>query len=180
MPPLMSRAEEITWRIVLFPFLGFFFFLFLYFPSHCLFFIDSRLHQKRATSIEDEIINLFSKVSYFGVYDGHGGVRAADYLQEHLHHRICNSEAFARGDFEIAIKDGFRKTDEEFLKLCKEKYYMDGSTCCVAMIIDNKLITAHAGKKHNSKFSLFKCKFLWKKKKATRERCFVEIKKPSV
>lgn len=107
------------------------------------------MHQKRSETIEDEVINLFSKIAFFGVYDGHGGVRAADYLKAHLHERICNQEAFAKGDFETAIKTGFQKTDDEFLKLCKERYFMDGSTAVVAMIIDNKLITAHAGKKKN-------------------------------
>ena len=40
---------------------------------------------------------------------------------------------------------GFRKTDQDFLNLCKQYRLLDGSTAVVAMIIDNKIITAHAG-----------------------------------
>lgn len=104
-----------------------------------------RLRQKKASTLLEEIANLFSKIGFFGVYDGHGGVRAAEYLTKHLHDNICNQEAFKQGDFETAIKVGFKKTDDAFLKLCRENYYMDGTTCCICMIIDNKLIAAHAG-----------------------------------
>lgn len=50
-----------------------------------------RLSQPVPVTVEDELSNLFSKVSYFGIYDGHGGARAAQYLTEHLHLDICNS-----------------------------------------------------------------------------------------
>lgn len=105
----------------------------------------TRLHQRKADHLFEEIVNLFSKVGYFGIFDGHGGVRCAEYLLQNLHKNICNQEAFARGEFEKALLTGFQQTDDNFLKLCREHYYMDGSTCAIALIIDNKVITAHAG-----------------------------------
>ncbi len=56
----------------------------------------------------EEVVNLFSKVSFFGIYDGHGGARCADYLKQNLHRNICNTEHFAKGDFDTAIKLGFQ------------------------------------------------------------------------
>jgi len=104
-----------------------------------------RLRQHPPRTMIDDVINLFSKVGYFGVFDGHGGVRCANYLADVLHQNIFNSEDFARGRFEEAIKEGFRKTDEDFLDQCRKHYLMDGSTCAIALLVDSKLITAHAG-----------------------------------
>eukprot|EP01117_Protostelium_nocturnum_P005615 TRINITY_DN2024_c0_g1_i1.p1 TRINITY_DN2024_c0_g1~~TRINITY_DN2024_c0_g1_i1.p1 ORF type:complete len:885 (-),score=341.18 TRINITY_DN2024_c0_g1_i1:35-2689(-) len=104
-----------------------------------------RLKQREAKSTVEDVVNLFSKVGYFGVFDGHGGVRCANYLSEVLHSNICNTDNFSKGRFEEAIRDGFRKTDEDFLDQCRKHFLMDGSTCAIAMIVDSKLITAHAG-----------------------------------
>lgn len=104
-----------------------------------------RLKQHKPNGLLNEVINMFSKVGYFGVYDGHGGDKCADYLIEHMHKNIVNQSAFVKGDFETAIKNGFKTTDEAFLKKCKEHGLIDGSTALVALLIDDKLITAHAG-----------------------------------
>eukprot|EP01119_Soliformovum_irregulare_P008193 TRINITY_DN2123_c1_g1_i2.p1 TRINITY_DN2123_c1_g1~~TRINITY_DN2123_c1_g1_i2.p1 ORF type:complete len:965 (+),score=312.69 TRINITY_DN2123_c1_g1_i2:38-2932(+) len=104
-----------------------------------------RLHQKKTNVLIEEVVNLFSKVSFYGIYDGHGGPRAADYLKLKIHKNICNQTAFAKGDFETAIRNGFQQTDDEFLQMCRDYNYMDGTTCVIAMFVDNKLITAHAG-----------------------------------
>lgn len=52
------------------------------------------------------------------MYDGHGGSKAAEFVAENLHFRIFEmlenaSESEAR---EETIKDGYLKTDDEFLK----------------------------------------------------------------
>ncbi len=56
-----------------------------------------------------------SRVSFFGVYDGHGGDRVAIFTGEHLHQIIAKQEAFKKGDFEQALKDGFLATDRAIL-----------------------------------------------------------------
>src|SRR5690242_5641755 len=71
-------------------------------------FIFSRLKQHKPTSLLEEVMNTFSKVGFFAVYDGHGGDRCADYLLANMHKNICNSPEFARGEFEKAIRTGFR------------------------------------------------------------------------
>ena len=73
---------------------------------------------------------------------------------------------------------GFRKTDQDFLNLCKQYRLLDGSTAVVAMIIDNKIITAHAGFVFfflNQRTNLQRKKYNKKNKKKIRRfsRCFM-------
>jgi protein phosphatase 2C family protein 2/3 len=55
------------------------------------------------------------RISFFGVYDGHGGDKVAIFTGEHLHAIIAKQEAFKSGDYEKAIKDGFLATDRAIL-----------------------------------------------------------------
>jgi protein phosphatase PTC2/3 len=55
------------------------------------------------------------RIGFFGVYDGHGGDKVAQYSGEHLHTIIAKQEAFKNGDMEKAIKDGFLATDKAIL-----------------------------------------------------------------
>jgi protein phosphatase PTC2/3 len=61
------------------------------------------------------------RISFFGVYDGHGGDKVAIFTGEHLHAIIAKQEAYKTGDFEKAIKDGFLATDRAILS---------GMHCC--------------------------------------------------
>lgn len=60
------------------------------------------------------------RISFFGVYDGHGGDKVALYTGENLHQIIAKQEAFKKGDYEQALKDGFLAIDRAILsgKLC--------------------------------------------------------------
>lgn len=55
------------------------------------------------------------RMSFFGVYDGHGGDKVALYTGEHLHQIIAKQEAFKTGNFEQALKDGFLAIDRAIL-----------------------------------------------------------------
>jgi protein phosphatase PTC2/3 len=55
------------------------------------------------------------RLSFFGVYDGHGGDRVAQFAGENIHHIIAKQEAFKKGDIEQALKDGFLATDRAIL-----------------------------------------------------------------
>jgi protein phosphatase PTC2/3 len=55
------------------------------------------------------------RISYFGVYDGHGGDKVALYTGEHLHNIIAKQEAFKNKNFEQALKDGFLAIDRAIL-----------------------------------------------------------------
>lgn len=56
-----------------------------------------------------------SRLSFFGVYDGHGGDRVAQFAGDNIHHIVAKQEAFKKGDIEQALKDGFLATDRAIL-----------------------------------------------------------------
>lgn len=62
----------------------------------------------KPTSVDD-------RLSFFGVYDGHGGDRVAVFAGEHIHQIIAKTEAFKKGDIEQALKDGFLAADRAIL-----------------------------------------------------------------
>ena len=56
-----------------------------------------------------------TRLSFFGVYDGHGGDRVALFAGENIHQIIARQESFKKGDIEQALKDGFLATDRAIL-----------------------------------------------------------------
>lgn len=55
------------------------------------------------------------RITFFGVYDGHGGERVAIYTGQHLHEIISKQDAFKNGHLEQALKDGFLAIDRSIL-----------------------------------------------------------------
>jgi protein phosphatase 2C family protein 2/3 len=55
------------------------------------------------------------RMSFFGVYDGHGGEKVAQFAGENVHNIVSKQEAFAKHDFESALKEGFLATDRAIL-----------------------------------------------------------------
>jgi hypothetical protein len=55
------------------------------------------------------------RLSYFGVYDGHGGDKVALYTGDNLHKIVAKQEAFKQGDLKKALQDGFLATDRAIL-----------------------------------------------------------------
>ncbi|KAI7742261.1 hypothetical protein M8C21_024770 [Ambrosia artemisiifolia] len=83
-----------------------------------------------------------NKLAFFGVFDGHGGSKAAEYASENLQKNI-RDEVEKRGEMEIAeaIKQGYLNTDSEFLKEDQR-----GGACCVTAIISSgNLVVSNAG-----------------------------------
>jgi protein phosphatase 2C family protein 2/3 len=56
-----------------------------------------------------------NRLSFFGVYDGHGGDKVAIYTGEHLHEIVAKQEAFKEGNIKKALQDGFLATDRAIL-----------------------------------------------------------------
>jgi len=106
------------------------------------------------------------RISFFGVYDGHGGDKVALYAGEHLHKIIAKQEAFKGGDYEKAIKDGFLATDRAILNGMRlsnptlaltwqltnvtpdPKYEeeVSGCTACVSLITGGKIYVVSSSK----------------------------------
>nr|XP_043611073.1 probable protein phosphatase 2C 25 [Erigeron canadensis] len=87
-------------------------------------------------------INGDNKKGFFGVFDGHGGSKAAEFAVENLESKI-RDEVEKRGEVEIveAIKQGYLNTDSSFLKQEQR-----GGACCVTAIINSgNLVVSNAG-----------------------------------
>ena len=57
-------------------------------------------------------------LSYFGVYDGHGGTGVANYLKDHLHEFILEQEEYREGNMEEAILKAFLQVRNEKAGIC--------------------------------------------------------------
>lgn len=55
------------------------------------------------------------KLSFFGVYDGHGGHKVALFAGENIYNIVTKQEKFKTGEYEQALKDGFLATDNAIL-----------------------------------------------------------------
>ncbi|KAF5727325.1 phosphatase 2C family protein [Tripterygium wilfordii] len=83
-----------------------------------------------------------SKQALFGIFDGHGGAKAAQFASQNLDKNILKevSKMGERG-IEDAVKCGYLKTDSEFLK-----EDIHGGSCCVtALIREGNLVVSNAG-----------------------------------
>ncbi|KAF4785204.1 protein phosphatase 2C [Colletotrichum scovillei] len=93
----------------------------------------------------DEAKKHESKLSFFGVFDGHGGDKVALFAGENIHDIIKKQETFKKGNYEQALKDGFLATDRAILNDPKYEEEVSGCTACVGLISDNKIYVANAG-----------------------------------
>nr|GMD57651.1 phosphatase 2C 53 [Ipomoea batatas] len=83
-----------------------------------------------------------SKQAFFGVFDGHGGVKAAEFAARNMGRNIMNKVGVrSEEDIEAAVKEGYLATDEEFLK----QNVRGGASCVTALIHKGKLVVSNAG-----------------------------------
>ncbi|TVY57006.1 Protein phosphatase 2C-like protein [Lachnellula cervina] len=85
------------------------------------------------------------RLSFFGVYDGHGGDRVAQFAGEHIHQIIAKQEAFKKGDIEQALKDGFLATDRAILNDPRYEEEVSGCTASVGILSATKIYVGNAG-----------------------------------
>ncbi|XP_004308002.1 PREDICTED: probable protein phosphatase 2C 76 [Fragaria vesca subsp. vesca] len=83
-------------------------------------------------------------VCLFGIFDGHGGSRAAEYLKEHLFENLMKHPNFIT-DTKLAISESYQQTDAAFLDSERDTYRDDGSTASTAVLVGNHLYVANVG-----------------------------------
>jgi len=92
------------------------------------------------------------RCSFFGVYDGHGGVACADFLRDHLHQFVISNSNFPWNP-KLALEGGFREAESEFLS---KSYKINenneveilekaGSCAIVILIIGDMCFIANVG-----------------------------------
>ena len=81
--------------------------------------------------------------SFFGLYDGHGGSKACDFLRDNLHKYIINDKYFPSNP-QKAIANGFIYAEKLFFKnyLGRDS---SGSCAIIILIIENRVYIANVG-----------------------------------
>jgi protein phosphatase 2C family protein 2/3 len=85
------------------------------------------------------------RISFFGVYDGHGGDKVAMFSGENVHKILAKQSAFNDSNYEQALKDGFLATDRAILQDPQYNDEVSGCTASTALISDTKIYVANAG-----------------------------------
>ncbi|KAI3956429.1 hypothetical protein MKX01_016842 [Papaver californicum] len=83
-------------------------------------------------------------VCLFGIFDGHGGSRASEFLREHLFENIVKHPQFMK-DTKLAISETYQRTDMDFLDSESNTYRDDGSTASAAVLVGTRLYVANVG-----------------------------------
>ncbi|CAL5386612.1 unnamed protein product [Camellia sinensis] len=83
-------------------------------------------------------------VAFFGVFDGHGGSRTAEYLKNNLFKNLSSHPDFIK-DTKSAIVESFRQTDVDYLNEEKGQQKDAGSTASTAMLLGDRLLVANVG-----------------------------------
>ena len=86
-----------------------------------------------------------ARCSLYGVFDGHGGARAAQYCTDYLAANLAESEYDVTTDAAKALTYAFKRTDENFLEMAHALNMDDGTTATVLLAHGNSIHVANAG-----------------------------------
>ncbi|KAL9937115.1 hypothetical protein V8E36_004350 [Tilletia maclaganii] len=93
-----------------------------------------------------------TKISFFAVYDGHGGSAVAKYAGRTVHTRLANTPQFKKADYEAALKRAFLATDEDLREDAAFANDSSGCTAVAALLVPGetseaarRIIVANAG-----------------------------------
>jgi protein phosphatase 2C family protein 2/3 len=88
------------------------------------------------------------KCSFFGIYDGHGGVLCADFLRDHLHQFVIKEPTFPWNPKE-ALAKGFEAAEKSFLEIAQTRPTNEidrsGSCAVVVLIVGDMCYVANVG-----------------------------------
>ncbi|XP_022938792.1 probable protein phosphatase 2C 11 [Cucurbita moschata] len=83
-------------------------------------------------------------VAFFGVFDGHGGSRTAEYLKRNLFKNLSSHPNFIK-DTKTAIIEVFKQTDADYINEEKGQQKDAGSTASTAVLLGDRLLVANVG-----------------------------------
>ena len=102
---------------------------------------------KKAIAVNGQKIDPF--ISYFSVFDGHGGKACSDFLRDNLHTYLFNSRYFPAYPYQ-AIKEAFIIAENEFYKKAYDPQRnalldQSGSCALVTLFVNNNLYAINLG-----------------------------------
>ncbi|KAG2312760.1 hypothetical protein Bca52824_024317 [Brassica carinata] len=105
--------------------------------------VVSRKGKKKFMEDSHKVAVGSSNTSFFGVYDGHGGGKAADFVAENLHKHVLEmvKDCKDKGEREEAFKAAYLRTDLDFL----EEGVVSGACCVTALIQNQEMIVSNLG-----------------------------------
>ncbi len=97
---------------------------------------------------EKKIHRSWPKMSYFGVFDGHGGENCSEYLKNNFLNVLIENKNFPL-DIKVALTETFEKIEEEIYNKnkgkLKEEIDKSGSCALVSVMTENKIFIANVG-----------------------------------
>ena len=90
---------------------------------------------------------VWPKVQFFGIYDGHGGDKCANFLSQYLHKFVILDDSFPERPID-ALKNGFKMAEKRFKEIHWKKDGLrdnSGSCAVVVLIVDNMCYVANVG-----------------------------------
>lgn len=91
------------------------------------------------------ISDTYPKISYFGLFDGHGGSFCANFLADHLHRyifRLMNNGE----DIIDSIKQGFLQAENDFTSESLSSNFDNSGSCAIcALVLQNHIFLANVG-----------------------------------
>jgi len=94
---------------------------------------------KESSSEEPE-----EQIMYLGVYDGHNGNQAAEYVRIHLHYNIITSPFF-KTNIDRAIIEGYQKTDSGFARTATLHKFDCGTTALGVFLFKDRIVVTNVG-----------------------------------
>ncbi|CAK7902627.1 protein phosphatase 2C homolog 2 [[Candida] anglica] len=85
------------------------------------------------------------KTAFFGVYDGHGGEKAAIFTGKRLHGIIRSTDAYKKKDYVQALKDGFLSCDQAILRDYDMRDDDSGCAATSTIITEKTIYCGNAG-----------------------------------
>jgi len=85
--------------------------------------------------------------SYFAVFDGHAGPRAAEYCGQRMLDNITSTQAWRKGDIKEATRYGIQRTEQAWLRaaLLAQPRWFDGTTAVACVIVGAQVTVGWVG-----------------------------------
>jgi len=111
----------------------------------CSYWADSgmRTYMEDRYSINGQL-NGNTDATFYGVYDGHGGSVAAQFVADNLCNVLLAQKNFHQSTTD-ALKTAFVEVDKQFEELCQREGISDGTTAVAALVMGNTIVVANAG-----------------------------------